>query len=180
MENIVTERNEVYLAERSQRFYAFFIDSIFSFSIAFLVPLIFSIFSINSSKMLSVISLIIVISIQGNLLIRSGQTIGKRLISIRIIDSNTLKIPNIKNVFIIRYLLIWQIPNLLSSIIISDENFLLTSENQSISTIEGIVSLIALIVLAQTLLIFRSDRRCGHDILSGTRVEKLNIPIFGS
>ena len=58
------------------------------------------------------------ISVQGYLLINTGQSIGKRLMNIRIVDSVSLKIPSIKNVFLIRYILIWQIPNLMSLILL--------------------------------------------------------------
>tara|TARA_B100001029_G_scaffold178219_2_gene184481 strand:+ start:24055 stop:24612 length:558 start_codon:yes stop_codon:yes gene_type:complete len=173
MENTIEQRNEVFLAERSQRFFAFFIDAIFSFGVNFIIPLFLSFFSIMSPNVLSIISLLIVIIIQGNFLIKDGQTIGKRLISIRIIDSNTLEIPSIKNIFIIRYLLVWQVPNLLSIFFINANNFELSSSNPSFTTSESIISFIALMVLVQTLLIFKSDRRCGHDILSGTVVEKI-------
>jgi hypothetical protein len=43
-----------------------------------------------------------------------------------------------------------------------------------------LISILGFIVLAQCLLIFRSDRRCGHDLLSRTVVEKVNIPIFNN
>ncbi len=173
MENTTDQRNEVYLAERSQRFYAFFIDAIFSFGISFVIPLFFSLFSVKSGNIVSIISLLIVIIVQGNFLIKDGQTIGKRLISIRIIDSSTLQVPSIRNIFIIRYLMIWQIPNFLSVFFINDDSFQFNSSTQSFSTSENVISFVALLVLVQTLLIFRSDRRCGHDILSGTVVEKI-------
>ncbi len=173
MENTVEHRNEVYLAERSQRFYAFFIDAIFSFGISFIIPLFFSLFSVKSGNIVSIVSLLIVIIVQGNFLIKDGQTIGKRLISIRIIDSSTLEVPSIRNIFIIRYLMIWQVPNFLSIFFINDDSFQFNSSTQSFSTSENIISFVALLVLVQTLLIFRSDRRCGHDILSGTVVEKI-------
>ena len=45
--------------------------------------------------------------------------------------------------------------------------------SNDLSNEDAFISLIAFIVLAQTLLIFKNDRRCGHDILSGTIVEKI-------
>ena len=173
MENTTDQRNEIYLAERSQRFYAFFIDAIFSFGISFVIPLFFSLFSVKSGNIVSIVSLLIVIIVQGNFLIKDGQTIGKRLISIRIIDSSTLEVPSVRNIFIIRYLMIWQVPNFLSIFFINDDSFQFNSSAQSFSTSENVISFVALLVLVQTLLIFRSDRRCGHDILSGTVVEKI-------
>ena len=77
MENATEHRAEVYLAERSQRFYAFFIDAIFSFGVSFLIPTIFSLFSIKSVNILSIISLLIVIIVQGNFLIKDAKSIDE-------------------------------------------------------------------------------------------------------
>ena len=170
---MTTIKNETLLAERSQRFYAFVIDSLFSFSISFLIPIIFSIFSFNSNFLLALFSFFIVVSIQGYLLINTGQSIGKRLMKIRIVDAVTLGIPSIGKVFLIRYILVWQIPNLLSLFLIQEEDLILNSSSD-FSSPENLISLVAFLVLAQTLLIFKSDRRCGHDLISGTIVEKFN------
>ena len=166
-------KKETLLAERSQRFYAFVIDSLFSFSISFLIPVIFSILSFDSNFLLALFSFFIVVSIQGYLLINTGQSIGKRLMKIRIVDAVTLGIPSIRKVFLIRYILVWQIPNLLSLFLIQEEDLILNSSSD-FSSPENLISLVAFIVLAQTLLIFKTDRRCGHDLISGTIVEKLN------
>ena len=170
---MTTNKNETLLAERSQRFYAFVIDSLFSFSISFLIPIIFSILSFNSNFLLALFSFFIVVSIQGYLLINTGQSIGKRLMKIRIVDAVTLGIPSIGKVFLIRYILVWQIPNLLSLFLIQEEDLILNSSSD-FSSPENLISLVAFLVLAQTLLIFKTDRRCGHDLISGTIVEKLN------
>ena len=170
---MTTIKNETLLAERSQRFYAFVIDSLFSFSISFIVPIIFSILSFNSNFLLALFSFFIVVSIQGYLLINTGQSIGKRLMKIRIVDAVTLGIPSIRKVFLIRYILVWQIPNLLSLFLIQEEDLILNSSSD-FSSPENLISLVAFLVLAQTLLIFKTDRRCGHDLISGTIVEKLN------
>ena len=170
---MTTNKNETLLAERSQRFYAFVIDSLFSFSISFLIPIIFSILSFNSNFLLALFSFFIIVSIQGYLLINTGQSIGKRLMKIRIVDAVTLGIPSIRKVFLIRYILVWQIPNLLSLFLIQEEDLILNSSSDFTSP-ENLISLVAFLVLAQTLLIFKTDRRCGHDLISGTIVEKLN------
>lgn len=165
-------KKETLLAERSQRFYAFVIDSLFSFSISFLIPVIFSILSFDSNFLLALFSFFIVVSIQGYLLINTGQSIGKRLMKIRIVDAVTLNIPSIQKVFLIRYILIWQIPNLISLFLIQDEDLMLNPSSNFTSP-ENLISLVAFMVLAQTLLIFKTDRRCGHDLISGTIVEKI-------
>ena len=167
---VTIDNNEIFLAERSQRFYAFVIDALFSFTVSFLIPVILSIFSINSSFFLALVSFFIVVSIQGYLLINTGQSIGKRLINIRVVDSVSLKVPSFTKIFLIRYVLIWQIPNLLSLFLIEDD---ISFNSGQTSGAENLISLLAFLVLAQTLLIFKNDRRCGHDILSGTVVEKL-------
>ena len=167
---VTIDKNEIFLAERSQRFYAFVIDSLFSFTVSFLIPVILSIFSINSSFFLALVSFFIVVSIQGYLLINTGQSIGKRLINIRVVDSVSLKVPSFTKIFLIRYVLIWQIPNLLSLFLIDDD---ISFNSGQTNGTENLISLLAFLVLAQTLLIFKNDRRCGHDILSGTVVEKL-------
>tara|TARA_B100000579_G_scaffold348661_1_gene302029 strand:+ start:185 stop:691 length:507 start_codon:yes stop_codon:yes gene_type:complete len=167
---VTIDKNEIFLAERSQRFYAFVIDALFSFTVSFLIPVILSIFSINSSFFLALVSFFIVVSIQGYLLINTGQSIGKRLINIRVVDSVSLKVPSFTKIFLIRYVLIWQIPNLLSLFLIEDD---ISFNSGQTSGAENLISLLAFLVLAQTLLIFKNDRRCGHDILSGTVVEKL-------
>ena len=93
------KRNETYLAERSQRFYAFVLDALFSFSVSFAIPLILSPFIKDADLIIALLCFVIVISVQGYLLINTGQSIGKRLMNIRIVDSVSLKIPSIKNVF---------------------------------------------------------------------------------
>ena len=167
---VTIDKNEIFLAERSQRFYAFVIDALFSFTVSFLIPVILSIFSINSGFFLALISFFIVVSVQGYLLINTGQSIGKRLMNIRVVDYVTLKVPSFTKIFLIRYVLIWQIPNLLSLFLIDDD--ISFNSGQTTGT-ENLISLLAFLVLTQTLLIFKNDRRCGHDILSGTVVEKL-------
>tara|TARA_B100000941_G_C28451234_1_gene525169 strand:- start:354 stop:890 length:537 start_codon:yes stop_codon:yes gene_type:complete len=164
------KRHEAVLAERSQRFYAFVLDALFSFSVSLIIPLILSPLIKNSDLIIALLCFVIIVTIQGYLLINTGQSIGKRLMNIRIVDSINLKIPSFKKVFLIRYILIWQIPNLMSLILLASNSELDASDP---SNSEGIISLIAFIVLAQTLLIFKNDRRCGHDILSGTIVEKI-------
>ena len=91
---------------------------------------------------------------------------------IRIVDAVTLNIPSIQKVFLIRYILIWQIPNLISLFLIQDEDLILNPSSNFTSP-ENLISLVAFMVLAQTLLIFKTDRRCGHDLISGTIVEKI-------
>jgi uncharacterized RDD family membrane protein YckC len=81
-------------------------------------------------------------------------------------------VPSFGKVFLIRYILVWQIPNLLSLFLIQEDDLILNSSSD-FSSPENFISLVAFLVLAQSLLIFKSDRRCGHDLISGTIVEKI-------
>ena len=66
------KRNETYLAERSQRFYAFVLDALFSFSVSFAIPLILSPFIKDSDLIIALLCFVIVVSVQGYLLINTG------------------------------------------------------------------------------------------------------------
>jgi uncharacterized RDD family membrane protein YckC len=83
--------------------------------------------------------------VNGYLLMRYGQTVGKRFISIRICESGTFAVPQFW-----RLLVRIMAPPLVSLI----------------------VPLGGLLTLADDLFIFRPDRRCIHDLVVGTRVVK--------
>jgi len=74
---------------------------------------------------------------------RSGQTWGKRLLSIRIVDLSGEK-PPLWRLLILRYLIF--------------------------KAFAAIPAVGALLNLLDVLLIFRQDRRCLHDLIAGTRV----------
>jgi len=75
----------------------------------------------------------------------SGQTWGKRMLGIRIVDMDGEK-PPIGRLIALRYLPV------------------------QVATNVPVVGL--LLATVNVLLIFRSDRRCGHDLIAGTRVVK--------
>jgi uncharacterized RDD family membrane protein YckC len=81
--------------------------------------------------------------IHGYFLRATGQTIGKKLTGIRIAGPDG-KVPDFAKVILVRYFPIW-----LVSLIPFVGGFL---------------------VLLDVLFIFRSDRRCIHDLIAGTRV----------
>lgn len=88
--------------------------------------------------------------LNGYLLANHGQTIGKRLVKTRIVSIHDEKILPLWKVFSRRYLPLWvlgQIPLL--------------------GQIFGLVD---------TLFIFRSDKRCVHDLIAGTRVVTVRTP----
>jgi uncharacterized RDD family membrane protein YckC len=84
--------------------------------------------------------------VNGHFLKAYGQTLGKRLLKIAIVDLNG-KVPELGNLLLKRYLVWW----LLAYI--------------------PVVGM--LVVLVDYLFIFRADRRCLHDQLAGTRVVQL-------
>ncbi|MDT4885337.1 RDD family protein [compost metagenome] len=81
--------------------------------------------------------------VNGRLLKNYGQTVGKRLLKIAIVDLNG-QVPDLGNVLLKRYLVWWLL---------------------------AYVPLVGgLILLVNYLFIFRADRRCLHDLAAGTRV----------
>lgn len=89
------------------------------------------------------IGIAIFIAVQGLPLHRTGQTWGKRVLDIRIVDLQGNK-PPLLRLLALRYLplqIVSQIPVL------------------------GVIA-----ALVNPLLIFRADRRCGHDLIAGTKV----------
>ncbi len=83
------------------------------------------------------------LAVQGRLLYKCGQTVGKRLMDIKITDLNG-NLPTFNSVYGIRYLFM---------------------------TIAPLVPIIGgLLSMADVLFIFRKDRRCIHDLLAGTKV----------
>ena len=93
--------------------------------------------------LLIILSFIAVIMIQGKLLIRDGQTIGKKIIGIKIINAYTLGKVKWFNIIFIRWIFF---------------------------EILSVLPYGTIIVLTDALFIFRKNRKCIHDMLSGTVV----------
>jgi uncharacterized RDD family membrane protein YckC len=93
---------------------------------------------------LSAVSLVIFLILNGYLLSKSGQTIGKRLVGTRIVSVTDEQILPLSKVFVLRYL--------------------------PISLIAQVPLIGNLIALVNVLFIFRDDRRCLHDLIAGTKV----------
>lgn len=100
--------------------------------------------SLTLSLGVPVISALLFLAIHGVLLVRHGQTVGKRLVGIRIVSVEDGSVPPFARVYALRYLLI-----------------------QAIASVPLAGSLFALV---DALFIFRGDRRCLHDLVAGTRV----------
>ena len=108
--------------------------------------------SINSSPegfqiLLIVLSFFSVIFIQARLLVRDGQTIGKKIIGIKIINAFNLGKVKLINIIFIRWIFF---------------------------EILSVLPFGTIIVLADVVFIFRKDRRCLHNMLSGTVVSQKN------
>jgi uncharacterized RDD family membrane protein YckC len=84
--------------------------------------------------------LILLIVVQIVLLGRDGQTIGKKLLAVRIVDVNTRRPAGFFKTVVLRLLL------------------------------NALLSVIPFYGLVDVLLIFREDRRCLHDLIAGTVV----------
>jgi uncharacterized RDD family membrane protein YckC len=93
----------------------------------------------------SLVGFLVFLLVQGYPLHRSGQTWGKRVLRIRIVDLQGQMMPLLP-LLLRRYLPL-----------------------QIAAVIPFLGNLLALV---NVLLIFRQDRRCGHDLIAGTRVIK--------
>ena len=98
---------------------------------------------IGTIVLYGLMGLALFVVVQGMPLSRYGQTWGKRLLKIRIADLQGAK-PSLATLLLKRYL-----PVQVAS---------------SVPVIGG------LLVLVDSLMIFRDDRRCAHDLIAGTQV----------
>ena len=153
MDNNVEQPVTILLATRIDRFFAALVDG-FILILILIVPQ-FLIFGLDGlARMQSeneftyalatgAVSQIVFLLLNGRLLFKYGQTIGKRYLEIKIVDLNN-NLPTAGSVYGRRYLLMglfYLIPGL-----------------------GGIFGLV------DPLFIFREDRRCIHDLIAGTKV----------
>ena len=96
----------------------------------------------------AVLGLAIFAILHGYLLMKYGQTIGKRLVGTRIVSVHTGRIIPFWKVFFVRYL--------------------------PVSIAAQVPLAGQLLVIINYLFIFRKDKRCIHDLIAGTRVIKAN------
>ncbi|MBA3697775.1 MAG: RDD family protein [Planctomycetes bacterium] len=101
--------------------------------------------SMATQAQLAVMGVVAFLALHGYLLAKKGQTIGKLVCDIRIakLDGN---IPEFLPLILKRYLPVWLVAQ--------------------IPVIGGLLNLV------NVLFIFRSDKRCVHDLIAGTRVIK--------
>jgi uncharacterized RDD family membrane protein YckC len=145
---------EAQLATRGQRFGAAIVDTIIGF--VFAVPLMMSLGLWDYAKRgrpvpfsLTLLSMALgfgfFVLVHGYFLKRNGQTVGKKLVGIRIADLQG-ELPAFGRLIGLRYL--------------------------PISLVTLIPAIGQLLPLVDVLFIFRSDRRCVHDLIAGTKVVK--------
>ena len=140
------------LASLGQRFGAALIDGLISW--VCVGPLMFAFGYFEYTKQgktppflltlgLAAIGFVIFALVHSYFLKMNGQTVGKKLIGIRIADLND-NVPELPKVLGLRYL--------------------------PVNAVAQIPVLGIFIALIDTLFIFRSDRRCVHDLIAGTKV----------
>jgi len=142
------------LASRGKRLAAAVVDIFIFFPLVVLVaqplglinisdPAKMQDFNLDESMQLFIIGQVLFLLVQGYLLHNQGQTIGKKLLKIRIVSLDD-ELLGIGKLYFVRYL--------------------------TFSLIAQIPIIGALISMVNVLFIFGQDRRCLHDRLAGTKV----------
>jgi len=141
------------LASRWARLFAAIIDSIIGAGIAWTIILFVmnyqfadaAKFGFAMQLMLNGMGVAIFVALHGYFLAQNGQTIGKKLIGIKIVLMDGNK-PSFWTLIAKRYLLVWVVV--------------------SIPMLGGLLNLVNICF------VFRKDKRCIHDLIAGTRVIK--------
>jgi uncharacterized RDD family membrane protein YckC len=157
---VIPELAESLLADRGTRFVAALVDSLID--LAYSLPLMFGLgfldfsnpqaarnASIGTSAELAVLRFLFFLLVHGYTLKTNGQTLGKKMTGIRIADLDG-GVPDFGRVVGLRYLPL------------------------------AVISMIPIVSMfyktIDVLFIFRSDRRCIHDLIAGTKVVKVTRP----
>lgn len=143
------------LAGRGQRFGAALIDGIIGIGLS--LPVMWGLGTWEYMKqgaipmsvvvMSFVLGLVMFLAAHGYFLKTYGQTIGKKVLAIRIVDLEN-RVPEFWKLVGLRYL--------------------------PIMVVSSIPAIGGLLVIVDVLFIFRSDRRCVHDMMAGTRVVRVH------
>jgi uncharacterized RDD family membrane protein YckC len=151
----ILDAPETPLADRGTRFVAAFLDGLIS--LAYSLPLMYFMGFFDNAKAMqnasfttllgvSALSFVCFVLVHGYTLKQSGQTLGKKMTGIRIADLDD-GVPDLGRVIGLRYLPI---------------------------TAVGLIPIAgSFLPLIDVLFIFRSDRRCIHDLIAGTKVVKV-------
>jgi len=154
-----TEPSYIELASRWARLGAAAIDGIIMMII--FVPLVFGIIFFSSSNgsmeslstlsygyqiLITVLAIAVYVGINGYFLVKSGQTVGKKVLGIQIVSHETHQLLTFGKVIGIRYI---------ATVLIAQIPFLGKPFN-----------------IIDTLFIFGAEKRCIHDLMAGTIVIK--------
>jgi uncharacterized RDD family membrane protein YckC len=154
----MAEMNQV-LASRWKRLGGAILDGLVSIVVTFPVMIVTGVFkqlmqnqgmSVGQTALFFIYGLAIFMVINGYLLAKHGQTVGKWIVGTRIVDKDTGQILSLGKVFGLRYL--------------------------PLSIVSQIPVLGNLLCAIDTLFIFREDKRCVHDLIAGTKVVDVRIP----
>ena len=142
------------LASRWSRFFAMLLDSFLI--MLFLMPAVYFLgiwqiliaeeSTLTIDLLLSLSGILTYLILNGYLLATEGQTLGKKLLGIRIVDSESGQILTFTKVFGLRYMPVF-----------------ICSQIPALGQIIGLID---------ALLIFRKDKRCLHDMIAKTKVIK--------
>lgn len=151
---IETEASEEDLAGRGARLGAYLIDMIIvgavAGGIAYALGWFEGLMRQDTTTVVLVLLLTIVVFgvINGRLLVTRGQTVGKRLVGVRIVDARTRQIVPLVKSFGLRFIVV-----------------------QAITQVQFVGPILALV---DPLFIFGERRRCLHDYLAGTMVVRVD------
>ncbi len=124
-----------------------------SFAIGFMQRSATGEVSLIENLLMSFFGMIVMLSVNGYFLATRGQTVGKMLTKIQIVDAETNQLLPFVRVYVYRYL--WILPLVILTAVIPG-----TLDN----------NLVNLASLVDVLMIFRGDHRCLHDLLAGSKV----------
>lgn len=149
------------LAGRLTRFAAAMLDGILMMVIIFPIYVMTGFLARSATQqvglveqlLMSLLGAVVMLILNGYLLATRGQTIGKAATSIQIVDFESNRLLSFMRVYVYRYL--WTLPLVLVVMFIPGQadDFLIN-----------------FVVFVDILFIFRSDRRCIHDLIAGSRV----------
>jgi len=142
------------LASRWSRLFAALIDALIGAVVSAPLMIHYNIFEIamageeigsELTLFLTLLGIVVFMLLHGYLLKTKGQTIGKLALGIKIVMLDG-QLPNFRNLITKRYVPIWVLQ---------------------------LIPAINILALVDVLFIFRSDKRCVHDLIAGTKVVRI-------
>ena len=147
------------LADRGTRFVASFVDTLLVMAIVLPIGIATGFYTRAAAQQVGFPEHVAMLAVNGYLLANRGQTVGKMLNKIRIVDAQTgSRLPFVR-VFVYRSL--WLIPLVVIAALIPGQA-------------DDI--LINLVSLVDALFIFGKQRRCLHDYIAGSKVVRVIQP----